>query len=255
MFDLFNPWAKVSELSSTHPLTGKRIRALNEQAEALGKPRLFAFEKIDADGNKLDNTKLYGRFFFEVIIHWLPFLMPIPVLFSAIFYPPLIAAAIAAVGMGMVIKGCYRYSVGSNFEPITMYELMCDPYASPLRGRPVELEGEIIGKAMAGSKVGEDMTMLDRSGGLIMLNYESMLSFIGNIFFGLGKAKRAVGQKATARGWFRRSVFQFVDLSQMQLEDGTTVSSWTRFWGISGGVVVFVIGIIAMGIAALGLFY
>ena len=131
-----------------------------------------------------------------------------------------------------------------------MYDLMCDPYASPLRGRAVELEGEIIGKAMAGSKVGEDLTMKDRSGGLVMLNYESLFWIFGNLFFGLGKAGRMVGQQATARGWFRRSVFQFVDLADMSLDDGQTVSSYTRFWGIAGGVVVFGIGCV---MALLGL--
>ena len=242
LFDLFNPWAKVSELSSTHPLTGKRIRALNNQASELGHEPLFRFDRIDRAGKKLDNTKLYGKFFFEVIIYFLPFMMPVPVLIIGIFFPRILGAVVAAVGFGMLIKGFYRYSVGSSFEPTTMYDLMCDPYASPLRGRAVELEGEIIGKAMAGSKVGEDLTMKDRSGGLVMLNYESLFWIFGNLFFGFSKAKAIIGQQATARGWFRRSVFQFVDLADMTTEDGQNISSYTRFWGIAGGVVVMGVG-------------
>ncbi len=249
LFDLFNPWAKVSELSSTHPLTGKRIRALNTQARSHGKAPLFSFQKIDRQGKALDSTRLYGKFFFELLIYFLPFLLPVPVLLAGIFVPQILGATVAAVGVGLVLKGAYRYSVGSQFARTTMYELMCDPYASPMRGQAVELEGEIIGKAAAGSKIGEDLTMKDRSGGLVMLNYESMLSWLGNLFFGMGKAKRAIGQQATARGWFRRSVYQLVDLAELQLADGTHIPSWTRFWGIAGGVVVLGIGLIttAMG--------
>jgi Zn-dependent protease with chaperone function len=243
LFDLFNPWAKVSELSSTHPLTGKRIRALNTQAKSLGHEPLFRFDKVDRAGKALDNTKLYGKFFFEVIIYFLPFMLPVPMLVLAFFIPgSVLGAIIAAAGMGMLIKGFYRYSVGSSFQRTTMYDLMCDPYASPLRGQAVELEGEIIGKAMAGSKVGEDLTMKDRSGGLVMLNYESLFWIFGNLFFGFGKAGRIIGQQATARGWFRRSVFQFVDLADLTTADGENISSYTRFWGIAGGAVVMAVG-------------
>ncbi|HEY9617591.1 MAG TPA: zinc metalloprotease HtpX, partial [Microcoleaceae cyanobacterium] len=36
LWDMFNPWAWWMELSSTHPLTGKRVRALSTYAEQLG---------------------------------------------------------------------------------------------------------------------------------------------------------------------------------------------------------------------------
>ena len=34
-WDLVNPWARLYELNSTHPLTAFRVRALNEDAAAL----------------------------------------------------------------------------------------------------------------------------------------------------------------------------------------------------------------------------
>jgi len=34
-FDKVSPWAKIIELNSTHPLTGKRIDALNEISKHL----------------------------------------------------------------------------------------------------------------------------------------------------------------------------------------------------------------------------
>ena len=250
LFDLYNPWAKVAELGSTHPLTGKRLRALNEAADELGTPPLFDFQAVTREGEKLDKGRLWGKFFVEVVIYyaaWLGlFAGLLATAISAAVVPdaPLFPLIPLGLGMGMTLKGLYRFSVGKDFEPTTMYELMCDPYASPLRGRPVQLEGEIIGKAMAGAYFGEDVTMKDRSGGLVNLNYESLIPFFGNLFFAFGKARKSIGGDTVARGWFRRSVHQFVDLSDMEV-DGQPIASWTRFWGICGGLVVAAVGLAA----------
>ncbi len=249
LFDLFNPWATVSELSSTHPLTGKRIQALNDQARELKKTPLFSLARVDRLGEQLSSARLYGKFFLEVVIYFLPWILPLPALLLLIFLPKAVGLVPMAIGVGMLVKGLYRYAGTAPFEKTTMYELMCDPYASPLRGRPVELEGEIIGKAAAGSTVGEDLTMKDRSGGLVMLNYEHWFPLLGNFFFGFGKAGRLFGQSGTATGWFRRSVFQFVDLHELKV-GGDTIGSYTRFWGVSLGFVMIGVGFL-VGAAAL----
>src|SRR5258708_20229032 len=57
LFDLYNPWGTVSELGSTHPLTGKRIRALGDQAAAIGQRPLLSFHRLDAAGHALDTTR------------------------------------------------------------------------------------------------------------------------------------------------------------------------------------------------------
>ncbi len=251
LFDLYNPWAFVSELGSTHPLTGKRLRALNEVAPRLGVEPLFDFAAVDREGQKLDRGRLYGRFFVEVVIYYAPWLGLgcglLLAAISAVIVPqaPMFPAVIGLLGLGMLFKGLYRFSAGKDFEPITMYELMSDPYASPLKGRPVQLDGTIIGKAQAGAYFGEDVTMKDRSGGLVNLNYESLIPLLGNLFFAFRGAKQAQGSRATARGWFRRSVHQFVDLADMEV-DGKNVRSWTRFWGIFGGLLVTGIGLVSL---------
>ena len=43
LFDIYNPWARLVELSSTHPLTGKRIQALS----LIAKAKRQDFEDID----------------------------------------------------------------------------------------------------------------------------------------------------------------------------------------------------------------
>jgi hypothetical protein len=55
LFDLKSPWAWVSEISSTHPLTGKRIRALMKFTEN----PYYDMEKIERE-IPIDSAKLYG---------------------------------------------------------------------------------------------------------------------------------------------------------------------------------------------------
>src|SRR5262249_42964019 len=124
LFDLYNPWATVSELGSTHPLTGKRIRALGGQAVTPGKPPLLSFERVDASGQALDMGRMYSTFFFEVVIYFMPHILGALFLFAAIGLAatgnPELAAASAGmvvfgIGLGMTIKGFYRF--GSLGEP------------------------------------------------------------------------------------------------------------------------------------------
>ncbi len=259
LFDLFNPWGTVCELGSTHPLTGKRIRALCEQAKAMGQHPLFLFERIDAQGQQLDNARLYGGFFFELTIYALPTIFGILAGIAAgglALMGQYQAAAMSAggivfgIGLGMTIRGLFRFPPMGEPQKSTVLELMSDAYASPLKGKPVLLEGQIIGKADAGGKLGEDMTLQDQSGGLIMLNYESLLGFLGNWWFGLKKVQALVGQPVQALGWFRRNVSQLVDLKTLRTHT-ETIESWTAFWGRAGGIVVLLIGaLIAAGTAA-----
>lgn len=258
LFDLYNPWATVSELGSTHPLTGKRIRALGEQATAKGKPALLSFERIDASGQALDMGRMYSTFFFEVAIYFMPHILGALFLMAGIGFTAtgnseLGAASfgmvIFGVGLGMTIKGFYRFGSLGDPAPTTVIELMSDPYASPLKGRPVRVQGTVIGRLDAGSRISEDVMIEDPTGGLMAINYESPFGFFGNWWFGVRRVGKLIQQRVQVTGWFRRSVSQQIDLKRMQTESGEQISSWTGFWGKAGGIVVLLIGL-AIGAVA-----
>jgi hypothetical protein len=160
---------------------------------------------------------------------------------------------VAGIGLGMTIKGFYSFPSLKNAAPATVIELMSDPYASPLKGRPVVLQGTVIGRADAGSKIGEDFTLLDNSGGLMMINYESPLGRLGNYWFALRRVSALMNQRAEVLGWFRRSISQQVDLKRLQTQGGQQVGSYTGFWGKAGGVFVLSIGIVLALIGAVAL--
>jgi Zn-dependent protease with chaperone function len=259
LFDLYNPWGTVSELGSTHPLTGKRIRALGDQAGAMGQRPLLSFDRVDAAGNALDMTRLYSTFLFEIVVYFAPHILAgvfvLLSLGSLVVAQPVLAAAfggliVFGIGLGMTIKGFYRFPALGEPPYMSVIDLMSDPYASPLRGRPVVLEGTVIGRAAAGGKLTEDVMIEDRQGGLMVINYESPFGGLGNWWFATRRVGKLMQQQVRVLGWFRRGVSQLVDLKSMYTQGGELVKSWTSFWGKCGGIVVLLIGLVVAGIGA-----
>ena len=244
LFDIFNPWAKIVQLGSTHPLTGLRIKALMDLSGEMGKIPTFNFDEITLDGASLDRRRLYGKFYLELIIYFAPLWGLILGLLMAISNISLIGAPVLGLGLGLLVKGIYRYPPLSAPKEATVLELMSDPYASPLKGKPVILQGTAIGKANAGSYFGEDLVIHDPSGGLMTLNYESIIPVFGNLYFGLKTAKKIITQRVEATGWFRRKVYQLVDLKSISTES-KKYSSFTRFQALFWGFVITTLGILS----------
>lgn len=244
LFDIFNPWALVAEINSTHPLTGKRIKALSQHAKELGKDSIFDFEKVTREEIRLDKARLYSDFFKGIGIYLLPLFACLVATINVAANPSNYPIFISLFGASLLIQGLYMFRrLGGVPEKTTIFGLMQDAYANPLRGKFVEIEGEVIGKADAGSYLGEDVKMEDKSGCLIYLNYESIIPIIGNVIFGLGKARGMIGRHCKAIGWFRRSSYQVVDLYTVETS-GNIIVSYTRFWGIAIGAVLIILGII-----------
>ncbi len=243
LFDIFNPWAWVVQLGSTHPLTGKRIQALMNLAAEKNLPQVFNFAEITIDGAGLDKSRLYGKFFFEVPIYFAPIIGVIAGIGLALADQRLLGVIILTFGLGLLIRGIYRFPSIKKPEETTVLDLMSDPYASPLRGKPVVVSGTVIGKASAGSLFGEDLVVHDPSGGLITLNYESIIPFFGNLFFGYKRARTIIGAQVAATGWFRRKISHFIDLKSIRTSD-RPFRSYTRFRALALAVIITVIGIV-----------
>ena len=243
LFDIYNPWSRIVQLGSTHPLTGKRIKAMMDTAEELKVPQMFNFDEIEVYGQALDRGRLYRNFFFEVFIYFAPIITLVLGFVPALFDPYLIGLVPLSFGLGLLLKGIYKFPPLSEPKERTVLELMSDPYASPLRGQPVSVEGTVVGRAAAGSFFGEDMVIHDRSGGLMTLNYESIIPVIGNLFFGISRTKKLINQTVRGIGWFRRKISQVVDLKNIVTEE-KTYASYNRLRAIFLGILVTGIGVV-----------
>lgn len=250
LWDMFNPWGWWMELSSTHPLTGKRVRALSTYAEKLGLAIEFDMGRIIGQGNKLNKTRLYGNFILDLFLYGAEFIGIIAglvVAFLMVNTMPLliISGPVIGFGMGHLIKTLVMYPQLKNAPKTNVLALMSDPYASPLRGKPARLKGELIGRGDAGYSFGSDLKLQDKTG-MIYLHYASRFGPIGNFLFGMKRVKSLIGMNVKNVGWFRRGVAPWMDLTQLDSENGTVVNSYHRFWSF-----VLSIGAIGLGIALL----
>lgn len=253
LWDLFNPWAGWMELNSTHPLTGKRVRALSTYAEQLGLTVEFEMTKVIREGRSLNKRRLYGDFVIDVLIFWadwlglgLGLLAGIGIFISLHQWKPLISLPFLGFGVGTLVKTIIMYPDFNRAADTDVLTLMSDPYASPLRGRPVKLSGEVIGRGDAGYRFGSDLKLQDQTG-MIYLYYASRFGPLGNFLFGMTQAESFIHQEVRVRGWFRRGVMPIIDLIRMECDRKWTVNSYHRFWMLVLGLGAIAIGFILPG--------
>ncbi len=255
LWDMFNPWGWWMELNSTHPLTGKRIRALTTYAEQLGVATEFDMARVVHEGKSLLKKRLYGGFLLDLLLYsaevvgFFAGLIAGYVLVvtteraGTVFALPLIG-----LGVGVLLKALIMFPNFDRAPETNILELMSNPYASPLRGQPARLQGELIGRGDAGYVFGSDLQFQDRTG-LLYLHYASRFGPIGNFLFGMNRVKRLIGTPVKTLGWFRRGTASWMDLIQLESEGGTVVNSYHRFWSFVLGI-----GLVAIGVW-LGLFF
>ncbi|MGV0105993.1 Peptidase M48 [Nostoc sp. DSM 114160] len=246
LWDMFNPWGWWMELNSTHPLTGKRVRALSTYAEQLGLPTEFDMGRVIGEGKSLNKSRLYGNFFLDVILYGaetIGFLVGLIIGVILLSSSPntglVLGAPLIGLGIGILIKALVMFPDYKQAPETDILTLMSDPYASPLRGQPAKLEGQLIGRGDAGYKFGSDLKIQDRSG-MLYLHYASRFGPIGNFLFGMKRVQSLIGEQVGAVGWFRRGVAPWMDLIQLQSENGTIVNSYHRFWSfiLGGGSII-----------------
>lgn len=237
LWDMFNPWGGWTELNSTHPLTGKRIRALTTYAEQLGLEAEFDMAQIIQEGRRLNKKRLYGTFVLDVLLYWAEVLggliglaigIGMVILFQA-HGITVVSLVLFGLGIGILFKTFVMYPSLPRIPVTDVLTLMSDPYASPLRGQMVKLNGRIIGRGDAGNLFGSDFQMQDKSG-MVFLHYSSRFGPLGNFLFGTTQADGFLHKEVAVVGWFRRSIMPRVDLMRMDCPQRWTVHSYHRFW-------------------------
>jgi Zn-dependent protease with chaperone function len=245
LFDAVSPWAKLAEISSTHPLTGKRILRLQNIDMAAGKHAVYDIAGAMQTAN-LDRRRLWKGFFVGGLMYFMVWIVLIASVAAGALINALNVDAAAAGLVAFVVilavllsRVFYKYPSANNSQPGDIYSLMTDLYASPVRGRPVQLKGAIVGRGVPGYVFGEDMMMQDDTG-LLYLDYQGRFPIFSNLVFALKKIKKLVGQNVSASGWFFRSNTQYLTLKKVETAAGS-VKSYPRLWSIIGSVLLAVI--------------
>lgn len=216
VFDKVSPWAKLSELNSTHPLTGNRIDHLSDLSRKSGVSFNLDIDEAVLRMN-INKARLYGDFLLGLLMLLTPFILTI----TGFFFLP-ISLLPAVLGVGLILQILYKYPFGDTTQT-TVLEQMRNPYASLIRGKPVTLTGRVVGRGVPGYIFGEDMMFQD-STGLIFLNYNSAFGIFGNLYFALKKIKALFGIPSRSSGWFYRGVSSNISLKYIQTDNETIKS-------------------------------
>jgi len=232
-FDLYSPWAKLAEITSTHPLTGKRIA------------RLLKMEDPGFHVGKPNMERMYAKFVADASVWAAPFVLPVVGCIATVlagFHPfSIVGGILVGLGLGILIRTFYAYPSG-DAEKKTVLELMCNPYTSPVRGMPVEIEGKVIGRGVAGYKLSEDF-VVDDGTGIVYIDFKALIPGIGELFFALKEVKRILGQEGRFRGWFFRGIMASIVLKEGEA-GGEIIHSHPRTPGIILSIMLLGIGML-----------
>jgi Zn-dependent protease with chaperone function len=239
-WDIWNPWALIAELSSSHPLPAKRIRHLQALSQQVG-------ERPDFDLPDRQPESYWDEFATDLFFNYLPilgFLVAGGATLAAtgIQQAAWLLAGAAAVGGWAIcnlIRLGFAYPKG-RFESGEVAELVGEVKVSNIRCRPVTLRGTVIGRGIPGLYWSEDLVIQDPTGFMVM-DYRQPLRIL-EFLFGLFRADSFVGQQVVAQGWYRRYPVPYLELWKVQLPDGTTHTchNWAaKFWS------TIVIGVVA----------
>jgi heat shock protein HtpX len=243
-WDLVNPWARMYELNSTHPLTAFRVLALNEDTTALHQATEYPLPT--------DQRIEWGRFPFEVVLWGAPVLAVWALFFGFgwermlgasgfQWAPDLTAKVIIFTGAAWMLRTWYRYH--GEYEPATIGALIRDTGVSQMRARAVRVSGEIVGRGVPGAFWSPDLVLRDDTGMLFIL-YRQSIPF-ARFLFALN-AVEYIGQSVVIEGWFRRGLRPYIEMSGLTTNDGKTSRAWSRW-------VQYLLAAVAMGVGYLWL--
>jgi len=260
-FDFISPWAILLQLKSTHPLVGRRIKRLSSMTD---KP-IFDFSSVLS--MKIDKKRLWLNFlkdasikyiYIIIIFFYIVYGLIVNVLIfssllkggesvplSQILSAPLMLLVtvfywlfVIALCSAPILRTRYMYSK-KNFEKASVLDCMADIYASPVRGKPIEMSGKAIGRAQPGFIFGEDMMFKDKTG-IIYLNYEGFIPVFGNLFFGWKKVEKLLNEQASIKGWFVRGVTHHIELYRFSTSNAT-IKSYVRMRSIIGQYFLIIV--------------
>jgi heat shock protein HtpX len=240
-WDLVNPWARFYELSSTHPLTALRVKALNRDAEEMHQAVQYPLPQ--------DQRVAWGRFPVEFSVWVLPVLSG-ALLVTSFWFPNVFAwlnvqlpenfrpMLLMALGVTWFVRILSRYR--GEFVDANVGVLLEDLEVSQMRPRAVRLKGKIVGRGEPGAFWSPDLVMRDETG-IIFLLYRSSIPF-ARFIFGTVNAETYEGQEVLVDGWFRRGLVPYVEMSKLTDASGASHRLYSRWIQCAAAAACVMIG-------------
>jgi heat shock protein HtpX len=196
-WDMKSLWGRWYELNSTHPLTAKRIMALEGKSvckypismdivrKFLTDALVWLLPWVSAGCIYLTNRSGFaGKKFFSAV-------------FELVKTRP---SYLLLLGFFVLIK--YYYSYGRDYKEYKLEELLSCEDASPVKGIPAVIKGKVIGKGIPGYFFSEDL-VVDDGTAIMLIDYRQPLR-IFEIIFSLIKVEELKEKDVRVVGWYMR---------------------------------------------------
>ena len=245
-WELWNTWAFWYELSSTHPLTSKRLIRLGKLAEEAGQEPFVKFDLVKPESYVDDFLREVG----VAILPWVGFIAFIVAgvvvmsqagspfkLILALF----VASLVAGFGLSCV-KYLYTHPRKDYHEANTA-GLLGEVKVSMIKSIPAELKGTIIGRGNPGCIFDENFVLRDETG-IMFLDYNQPLWIINKIF-AIFKSPEYFDKQVTVKGWYRRNMVPFFELYSLEI-DGETKKCYSYGFGWGWRIALLALSVVAL---------
>ena len=245
-WELFNPWARIAQFFSTHPLTALRIKALQKLNRLFNQPDAFDFSKI-----KPATYKGFARDLGLVSLPWLGLigggiLGSLTYVSGHIFNFSEIFMALLGFTAGRLVVLLSSYL--GEFKPSKVLRLLGEVEVSHVNPIATAIEGTFTGRISPGIAWASDFIVQDDTGFLACL-YRQPFGLM-EAWFGLTNAQRFVGRRVRVYGWYRRFAAPYLEIHHFEvLDTGETVKAHYFPWAVAGNlflVVMCVLGVILL---------
>ena len=244
-WDTCNPWARFSQLFSTHPLIVRRIAAL-EDSGLPGAPRQWSAREVAASCVGDDLSRARRRFWPELVVRFAPW---VALVVGLVAWSEddvlLLAQAATAGGVALLVRTAFRCPPWPATTDTRITSLLPRLDASPVTGLPVQVRGRVTGRGTPGYVLSPDVVVQDDSGFVPVLYWQPWP--FARSLFGLLRVPDLLDQEVVVRGWYRRNPAPVLELRTLEPERGRTV----RGFGWIGSYVLAV----ALAVAGGGAWY
>ena len=246
-WEMWNVWAKWYELSSTHPLISKRLKAISERCSEFNQP-------VYIDFNIKQPESYVDDFIGELLVLGLPFIFStigiIATVVVGIITDDVFLVKICGFGTLASIMVAYLINLSlthknKGYEACTVLDLLSEVKVSGVTSVPCVLEGEIIGRGNPGCIFNEDFVIKDQTG-IMFLDYKHIFRIVDK-FSALFKSNTFMKKKVKVTGWYRRSPVPYVEIYKIHIE-GEAKERVMKSFGVSRffAIAVLIFSIVMM---------
>lgn len=215
-WEIYNPWSRIAELVSTHPLTAFRIRALQKLNRIFGVQDEFDFKKVQ--------PARYGKFLRDLAVLMLPIVglgAGLAIDFLVLKTKPgteLLKITLPILGLiaGALVKLICVYAVSTSGRRKVL-QLLSEVDVSHVNPKYVVVEGMFTGRLEAGFFWAKDFILQDDTGFVSCIYRQPLLIWEG--LFGWLTAGSLVGRPVRVHGWYRRFNAPYLEIDKFEMLD------------------------------------